>query len=177
MAPSLKALLAAAALAAALTLTAAPAATAADGPCFTPYDSALLGRTFTAAADGGCTSSTARPTVYVTLTAGRVSVVELSPRGSRLRSTTLTFGRAWVTPTVTSVVGPDGRGDAAATPVTPWGAANRAAFVGGLSRMVRVVSAVAGGCGENAQAGGVVTFLRVLAYQYALPAASGVCTA
>lgn len=175
MAPSLKTFLGAAmAAAGVLAASATTGAAAAPASCFTPFDEDLLGRTFTAGPAGGCVRPPRRPSTYVTVTAGRITYDELNAAGARLRSTVLTYGRSWVAPTITTVEGSRGSVTAA-----PWGPANRRTFVTGLSRMVRGMDAMArGGCGrDNTPLWGVVAFLRVLAYQYALPAAAGVCAA
>lgn len=184
MAPSLKTFLGAAmAAAGVLAASATTGAAAAPASCFTPFDEDLLGRTFTAGPAGGCVRPPRHPSTYVTVTSGRITYDELNAAGARLRSTVLTYGRSWAAPTIATIKGGRGGGGgseaAGVTPAAPWGATNRRAFVEGLSRMVRGVDAMArGGCGGgNASLGGVVAFLRVLAYQYALPAAAGVCTA
>lgn len=180
MALSLKTFLGAAIATAAVlvaTISAAIGAAAAPSPasCFTPYDERLLGRSFTLGPDGGCASASRRATTYVTLTAGRITYDELTPAGGRLRSTVLTYGQSWLAPTITTIGG--GRGGSAGVTAAAWGPAHRRAFVAGLSRMVRGVDAMSrGGCGgTNAPLSSAVAFLRVLAYQYALPAAEGVC--
>ncbi|GAB0495358.1 hypothetical protein MMPV_006658 [Pyropia vietnamensis] len=146
MALSLKTLLGAAVAAAAVLAATASAATgAAAAPsvdsCITPYNARLLGRTFTVASNGECASASRRPSTYVTLTVGSIAYDELTPAGGQLRTTVLRYGRAWSTPTITTVEGSRGARGKRVT-AAPWGPTNRRAFVASLSRMVRGVEAV-----------------------------------
>jgi len=169
MAPTLKMLVAAAVVVAATIATTAAAATPV---CFTPFDAELAGRTFTATGSGGCPPKSVTATRYVTITGNSISYDELSPTGVRLQTTVLSYGRAWVTPTITTT---DGRGRTVKS--GPWGAPGRNRFVAGLSALIRVTVGMAAGCSDNRGLWGVVSFLRVLAFQFQLPAASRVCVA
>ncbi|OSX78621.1 hypothetical protein BU14_0105s0039 [Porphyra umbilicalis] len=169
MAPTLNMLVAAAVIVAATIATTAAAASPA---CFTPFDAELAGRTFTATNSGGCTPKSVAATRYVTITGGSISYDEVSPTGVRLQTTVLSYGRAWVTPTITTK---DGRGRTVKS--GPWGAPARNRFVAGLSALIRATAQMAAGCSANRGLWGIVSFLRVLAYQFQLPAAAGVCAA
>eukprot|EP00168_Porphyra_purpurea_P001619 TRINITY_DN1195_c0_g1_i5.p3 TRINITY_DN1195_c0_g1~~TRINITY_DN1195_c0_g1_i5.p3 ORF type:complete len:169 (+),score=63.14 TRINITY_DN1195_c0_g1_i5:415-921(+) len=168
MASTLKMLVAAAVVAA----TIATNATSAAAACFTPFDADLAGRTFTAIPSGGCVRASSDASRFATITGTTISYDESTPRGVRLRTIVLSYGRAGTLPTIT-VTNASGN----SVKSGPWGAPNRARFVAGLTAMIRGLANLAAGCSDNRQLWGVVSFLRVLAYQYNLPEAARVCAA
>jgi len=156
-------LAAAAALVAAAAVT-APAAVAAAN-CAAPFDNGLVGRTFTTTATNECSKSkdAAR---YATIAANRINFDLSTDRGVTVSSTALDFGPDWVKPTISYTA--KGR----TTTAGAWGS-GRTLFVNGLGRLIRELEGIGGACKENEELYGVVSYLRVLAYQYQLP--SSVC--
>ncbi|GAB0489428.1 hypothetical protein MMPV_000647 [Pyropia vietnamensis] len=153
------------ALVAAAALMANPAA-AAD--CDAPFNLALVGRTFTTDASNSCRGGSKAAARFATITATSISYDLSTAKGVAISSTTLTYGRDWVKPTITYTA------KDVTTTVEPWGK-GRALFVSGLSRLIVELEAMGGSCAANADVWQVVSYLRVLAYEYQLP--SNVCLA
>lgn len=152
-------------LAAAVALVAAAAslATPAAANCGAPFDLAVVGRTFTTDAANRCAGGSRAAARFATITASTVSYDLSTDKGVAVSSTVLTYGREWVKPTIKYTA----RGST--TTVGPWGA-GRDLFVRGLSSLILELEAMGGSCTANADLWRVVSFLRVVAYQYQLPA-------
>lgn len=150
------------AAAVALVAAASAAAPAAAADCGAPFDVALVGRSFTTDAANRCRGSSAAAR-FSTITSSAITYDLSTARGVAVSSTVLTYGREWVKPSIQYTT------KGKTVTAEPWGA-GRALFVSGLSRLILELEAMGGACTANQDLWGVVSYLRVLAFQYQLPA-------
>jgi len=156
-------LAAAAALVAAAAITAPAAAAAAK--CGAPFDLNLVGRTFTTNAANQCSGSSKDAARYATITTNRILFDLTTDRGVSISATALEFGEDWVKPVISYTT------KERTTKAGAWGS-GRALFVDGLGRLIREFEGIGGACKANEDLYGVVSYLRVLAYQYQLPSSA-----